>query len=118
MDFSEPDLIYRLEAARDDVLDELGFGVVRLGRDGRVVAYNAYESRAAALSRERVLGRHFFTEIGSCMDNALVARRFDADGELDAEIDYLFTLRLKPTPVRLRLLKSPRATAMYLLVRR
>jgi len=82
------------------------------------VAYNRFESAAAGLSPERVLGRDFFTHTGPCTDNALVAGRFREATELDLEIDYVFTLRMQHTPVRPRLLRSARAACMYLLVRR
>jgi hypothetical protein len=39
------------------------------------------------------------------------------DAELD-ELDYLFTLQMKPSPVRLRLLKSAQVTARFVLVGR
>jgi len=48
----------------------------------------------------------------------MVAERFISERELDATLDYVFTLRMKPTPVKLRLLKSASADHMYLLVKR
>jgi photoactive yellow protein len=118
MDMTEPALIERLAVATDPELDALDFGVIKLDRDGRVLAYNAYEQSATGLSRERVLGRPFFSEIGPCMNNALVAGRLEQQDELDVMLDYLFTLHMRPTPVRLRLLKTARMTARFVLVRR
>lgn len=118
IDFSQPFLLDHLKRASDADLDGLEFGVVKLDRGGRVLAYNRYESDAAGLSRDRVIGRHFFAEVGPCMDNALVAGRFEGDGELDLELDYVFALRLRPEPVRLRLLQSAAAAERYLLVKR
>jgi len=117
-EFSEPGLIDKLELLGDAELDTLNFGVVKMDLDGRIVSYNLYESEGAGLSRERVLTRNFFAQIGPCTDNALVAGRFRGAVELDAELDYVFTLRMQHTPVRLRLLKSASAASMYLLVRR
>jgi hypothetical protein len=37
---------------------------------------------------------------------------------LDAVIDYVFTLRMQPTKVKLRLLKQPGRRRMYLVVER
>ena len=116
--FSEPNLIDALELLSEAELDALDFGVIKMSADGRVVGYNRYESDAAGLSRERVLTRNFFTQVGPCTDNALVAGRFRDAIELDAQFDYVFTLRMKHTPVRLRLLKAARAASMYLLVQR
>lgn len=116
MEFTQTDLLDRLEAAPDADLDALSFGVVRLNLDGHVTAYNRYESATTGLSRERVIGSHFFTEVGPCMDNELVAGRFADDAELDVTLDYVFALRMRPEAVRLRLLKSARASSAYLLV--
>ena len=45
----------------------------------------------------------------------MVAARFEEES-LDEQLDYVFTYRMKPTKVRLRLLKSPLAEHQYLLV--
>jgi len=72
----------------------------------------------AGLSRERVVGRNFFTSVAPCTNNFMVAERFMSEPELDVKMDYVFTLRMKPTPVKLRLLRSATAEHMYLLVKR
>jgi photoactive yellow protein len=118
MSMTEPALIERLAMATHAELDALDFGVIKLDSAGRVLAYNAYEQVATGLSRERVLGRPFFSEIGPCMNNALVAERLARQDELDVTLDYLFTLHMKPSPVRLRLLKSAQIAARFVLVRR
>jgi len=46
----------------------------------------------------------------------MVAQRFENEPALDAVIDYVFTLRMKTTSVKLRLLKQPERRRMYLLV--
>jgi photoactive yellow protein len=116
MDMKEPALIERLAKATDAELDALDFGVIKLDSDGRVLAYNVYEQVATGLSREGVLGRPFFSEIGPCMNNALVAERLARQDEIDVTLEYLFTLHLKPTPVRLRLLKSAHVAPHFVLV--
>jgi photoactive yellow protein len=116
MDMSAHGLIDRLAAASDVELDSLEFGVVKLDRSGHVLAYNHHESEAAGLSRSRVIGRHFFSEVAPCMNNPLVAGRYVDEAELDAEIDYMLALRMKVTAVRLRLLKSVGSAPMFLLV--
>ncbi|MBK6689785.1 MAG: phosphonate transporter [Deltaproteobacteria bacterium] len=101
----------------DAELDQLDFGVIRMSPEARVVGYNHYESRAAGLGKDRVLGRHFFTEVAPCTNNYLVSGRFD-DAALDETLPYVFTLRMRPTPVKLRLLKQPGAPYQYVLVLR
>ena len=56
------------------------------------------------------------------MNNFMVAQRFDdaaANGSaLDVTIDYVLTLRMRPTKVALRLLALPGQAMRYVLVHR
>jgi photoactive yellow protein len=114
--FDEPGLLDRLELADEATLDQLPFGVVAMTDNGVVEVYNATESRLSGLSPNKVAGRHFFSAVAPCTNNFMVAQRFETETELDAVINYVFTLRMQPTKVRLRLLKQPLRRWMYLLV--
>ena len=114
--FDAPDILVWLEAADDRGLDGAPFGIVAMDRSGAVVAYNAYESQVSGLSATRVVGRNFFSEVGPCTNNFMVAQRFEDEGMLDEVLPYVFTLKMKPRRVNLRLLKSPHARRQYLLV--
>ena len=118
MNFEDKAGLAQLDAMSTQALDELEFGVVRMRNTGEVVAYNLWESKMAGLSKERVLARNFFSEVAPCTNNYMVAERFMNEPELDATLDYVFTLRMKPTAVKLRLIKSAAAEHMYLLVKR
>ncbi len=99
-------------------LDALPFGVVGLSPEGIVETYNATEARLAGLSREGVLGTHYFATTAQCMNNFMVAQRFEDEAEIDATIDYVLTLRMRPTPVRLRLLKGAGVGRRFILIQR
>lgn len=116
--FTDPGIFERLEVSDDAALDDVSFGVIAMAPDGEVIAYNATESRYAGLSHAKVIGRHFFSAVAPCTNNFMVAHRFESEPTLDATIDYIFTLRMKPSPVKLRLLKHPGGKRMYLLVER
>ena len=120
--FDTPRLVERLDALPETALDDLDFGVIGFDAANVVRRYNAYESRAAGLSSARVLGHDLFTAVAPCMNNYLVAQRFEdaaAEGsELDATIDYVLTLRMRPVKVRLRLLAAPAADHRYVHVQR
>ena len=121
-DFSQLNLVEALAALSGTDLDALDFGVIGFDADGTVCRYNAFESRAAGLTVDRVIGRHLFTSVAPCMNNFMVAQRFEdaaANGvELDATIDYVLTLRMKPVKVRLRLLARAGAPLRHVLVDR
>lgn len=122
MELFSDDLHAWLDEADDDALDALPFGVIGLDTEGRVARYSNYEAQMAGLATSEVMGRHFFDEIGRCMNNGMIAKRFDdalARGEtLDATIDYVFALRDAITPVKLRMLSIPGSPLRYLLVQR
>ena len=103
-------------------VDQLGFGVIGFDDQGIVCVYNRTESEAAGLSPSRVLGFHLFESVAPCMNNFLVAQRFEDAARdkttLDITIDYVLTLRMRPTPVHLRLLHAPAARYRYVLVER
>jgi len=87
-----------------------------------VQRYNAAESRLAGLSPDRVLGLPLFTTVAPCMNNYLVAQRFEEARErgepLDDTIDYVLTLRMRPIKVKLRLLATPGQVLRHVLVLR
>jgi len=119
--FADPGLLDALEAAPLDGIDKLGFGLIVMDRDGRVTGYNQPESELSGLPVDQVVGRDFFVDVGPCTNNYLIAQRFhdtsDAATGLDEELDYVFTYRMAPTPVRLRLLARPGSARQYLAVR-
>ena len=120
--FDTPDLAIRLEQCSPEELDALDFGVIGFGPDTLVHRYNAFESEAAGLSPQRVLEQPLFTNVAPCLNNFMVAQRFeDAQDEgtaLDDTIDYVLTLRMRPVKVKLRLLAEPGSAVRYVLVQR
>ncbi|MCA1245864.1 phosphonate transporter [Massilia sp. MS-15] len=122
LSFSRPDLAEELDRCSPEQLDGLDFGVIAFDADTMVQRYNAFESQAAGLSPQRVLGQPLFTNVAPCMNNFMVAQRFEdaqEDGSmLDATIDYVLTLRMRPVKVALRLLAAPGGVFRYVLVQR
>ena len=120
--FAQPELLPLLTSASPEALDSLDFGLIGFDADGMVRQYNAFESRAAGLSPQRVLGQSLFTHVAPCMNNFMVAQRFedaaDAGTALDDTIDYVLTLRMRPVKVKLRLLSDPAQSMRYVLIQR
>ena len=111
-----PNLYDWLAAASDADLDALPFGVVGMAQDGTVEQYNRFEANMASLIPARVIGRHFFTAVAPCTNNFMVAHRFETESEIDDIVDYVFTFKLKPIKVRLRLMKRLDGGRIYLAV--
>ncbi|MDQ2811168.1 MAG: hypothetical protein M3Z75_04620 [Actinomycetota bacterium] len=104
-------------AGAEDLGTGLDFGLIVMDRAATVLGYNAFESRLSGLPPEQVLGRNFFVDVGPCTNNYLIAERYRADEDLDEQLDYVFTYRMAPTPVRLRLLARRGSARQYLAVR-
>lgn len=107
-----------LEEMNDEALDSLPFGVVGLTPDGVTKRYSAREGELAGLRRDTVIGTDYFDEIAQCMNNFMVAQRFEDEPEIDDIISYVLTLKMRPTPVKLRLLKGNAFSLRYILIQR
>jgi photoactive yellow protein len=122
LSFAAPGLHGQLAQLTAEQLDRLDFGVI--GFDGGTIVsqYNQTESEAAGLTASRVLGQPLFTNVAPCMNNFMVAQRFedaqDEGASLDDTIDYVLTLRMRPIKVKLRLLAAPGSEQRYVLVQR
>jgi photoactive yellow protein len=116
MDFEDPRLLASLDAAHAETLDAAPFGIVGMNSNAIVVSYNAFESRFSGLTPEHVFGRNFFIDVAPCSNNFMVAQRFEDEARLDETIPYVFTFKMSPRRVRLRLLKAPEALRQYLLI--
>ena len=122
LEFAQAELFDHLLALDEAELDSLQFGVIGIGSDTVVRDYNTLESKMAGLSKERVIGRPLFTVVAPCMNNYMVAQRFEdaavAGRALDLTLDYVLTLRMRPVKVKLRLLAGPNAERRFVLVDR
>ena len=107
-----------LEAMGDDGRDALPFGAVAFAADGIVQSYNATEARLSGLDPKAVVGVPFFEAVAQCMNNFMVAQRFEDETEIDDIIPFVLTLRMKPTRVRLRLLATVDVPRRYVLIER
>ncbi|MGX4640294.1 PAS domain-containing protein [Massilia sp. SYSU DXS3249] len=120
--FDDRGLADLIDACNQEQLDALGFGVIGFDADSIVQRYNAVESQAAGLSPQRVIGEPLFTNVAPCLNNFMVAQRFEDAAldasELDDTIDYVLTLRMRPIKVKLRLLASAAGSTRYVLVQR
>lgn len=111
-----------LDKLTNDQLNSLDFGVIGFDSEGMVKVYNAYESKVAGLSLESVIDSDLFNSVAPCMNNFMVAQKFedtlDTSSELDEIMDYVLTLKMKPTRVKLRLLSSPQLSYSYVVILR
>ncbi|AUD03318.1 photoactive yellow protein [Spirosoma pollinicola] len=115
--FSDANLLDWLEKQTNEQLDEAPFGVVRMTREGVVVAYCKSESHITGIDQGYALGKYYFTQIAPCANNMMIAAKY-AQPTLDEELNYILTYVCEPIKVRLRLLKSEQSRYQYFLVNR
>jgi photoactive yellow protein len=118
MNFNENQAIQALESMDQESMDQLDFGVVRMDKNNKIKAYNRYELDLSGNQLKHVIEKDFFKQIAPCTNNFMVAEKYQLDQVLDEKLDYVFTYRMKPTKVVLRLLHSPNEANQYLLVKK
>ncbi len=122
INFDSQGLGQALSQVSNEQLNALEFGVIGFDDEGLVKVYNAYESRVAGLSLDSVIDADLFSTVAPCMNNFLVAQKFedaiDLKADLDETMDYVLTLKMKPTRVKLRLISAPQLPYHYVIILR
>ena len=117
-----PEAVAALERAdrmTPAALDDVPYGMIQLDPTGRILAYNAAESRLASLPQADALGKSFFTEVAPCCKVPAFHGRF-TDGvireSLDATFHFHFAFKQQPRDVLVRLRYSRATRTVWMLV--
>ncbi len=106
----------------EEEIDTLPFGLIAVDRTGTIEQYNAYESRLARLSKERVIGRNFFRDVAPCTAVQAFQGRFEAfvaePGDGTLSFDYLFRFPFGEQHVNITFLRSGKTQRFKILVNR
>ncbi len=100
-------------------LDRLPYGMIQLDASGRILKFNAVESRLAALPQEQQIGRHFFTEVAPCTKVQAFYGRFRegvAHEALDTTFTFHFAFKQNPRDVTVRLFYSRRTRSVWVMI--
>ena len=111
-----------LEAADDmssEDLDGLPYGMIQLDAAGRILRFNAVESRLASLPQHQQIGKHFFTEVAPCTKVQAFYGRF-REGvireSLDVSFRFHFAFKQAPRDVTVRLVYSRRTRSVWVMI--
>jgi photoactive yellow protein len=100
-------------------LDALPYGMIQLDATGRILKYNAVESRLASLPQAQAIGKQFFTEIAPCTKVQAFYGRF-REGviheSLDATFQFHFAFKQHPRDVTVRLFYSRRTRSVWVMI--
>ena len=102
-----------------DELDKLPYGMIQLDATGRILHYNAVESKLASLRKEDAIGKQFFTEIAPCTKVQDFYGRFKEGvirESLDTSFRFHFAFKQNPRDVTVRLLYSRRTRTVWVLI--
>ena len=101
-------------------LDNLPFGAIRLDHDGRILSYNAAESKLTGRDKSKVIGRNFFREVAPCTNVQAFAGRFRegiASKEMHVIFPYRFDFEMAPRDVTVTLFYSKITQTSWVFVR-
>ncbi len=119
----DPDAAQALLASADEMtpaeLDTLPYGMIQLDAAGRILKYNAVESRLASLPQEQAVGKQFFTEIAPCTKVQDFYGRFKEGvirESLDTSFQFHFAFKQSPRDVTVRLFYSKRTRSVWVMI--
>jgi photoactive yellow protein len=112
-------LLYAADTMSSGELDRLPYGMIQLDATGRVLKYNAVESRLASLPQETTIGKQFFSEVAPCTKVQDFYGRF-REGvvreSLDTTFQFHFAFKQHPRDVTVRLFYSKRTRSVWVMI--
>jgi photoactive yellow protein len=116
---SKQDLIQSADEMSPQELDQLPYGMIQLDATGRILRFNAVESRLSSLPQQQQLGKHFFTEVAPCTKVQEFYGRFKEGvtrEALDSSFQFHFAFKQNPRDVTVRLFYSRRTRSVWVMV--
>lgn len=113
------DLLASADSMSGDELDQLPYGMIQLDATGRILKFNAVESRLASLPQQQQIGKHFFTEVAPCTKVQEFYGRFKEGvvrEEMDTSFQFHFAFKQNPRDVTVRLFYSRRTQSVWVMV--
>ena len=112
-------LLQAADELTPDELDTLPFGMIQLDASGRIMKFNAVESRLASLPQAQQIGKHFFTEVAPCTKVQEFYGRFKEGvlrESLGTTFAFHFAFKQNPRDVTVRLFYSKRTRSVWVMV--
>lgn len=112
-------LLQAADAMTPEELDALPYGMIQLDANGRILKYNAVESRLASLPQAQAVGKQFFTEVAPCTKVQDFYGRFKEGvirESLDTSFQFHFAFKQQPRDVTVRLFYSRRTRSVWVMI--
>ena len=97
------------------------FGCVQVDDAGRVLVLNRYLSEMTGVSAKAAAGKNYFTQVNLCTNNPMFYGQFKrgvAAHALDEQFAYVFTYQMRPTNVRVHLVRDAATKANWIFVKK
>ncbi len=116
---TDSEVLEAADSMTPEELDRAPYGLIQLDAAGRILNYNAVESKLASLRKEDAIGKQFFTEIAPCTRVQDFYGRFKEGvirESLDTSFRFHFAFKQNPRDVTVRLLYSRRTRTVWVLI--
>ncbi len=121
LSFESNDLANVLSQMGNDDIDKLAFGAVKVDANGTILQYNAVEGAITGRDPKAVLGKNFFREVAPCTNRPEFYGKFQEgikSGKLNTLFEYTFDYNMKPTKVKVHMMKEVAGSNYFIFVKR
>lgn len=115
------EILGSLENLSRESADSKNYGVVKVDDAGIIQLYNKYESELAGVLVANAEGKNFFTQVAICTNNRLFYGKFKegiGKGQLDTTFYYVFTYKMKPTNVIIRIYRDSATKTNWIFIKK
>lgn len=102
-------------------VDSMAFGAIKLDKSGKILSYNKAEGDITGRDPSAMIGKNFFTEVAPCTNQPQfygVFKEGVKKDELNTLFEYVFDYNMKPTKVKVHMMKSLQGDGFYIFVKR
>ena len=121
LSFESKDLANVLAKMGDKEIDKLAFVAIKVDAEGKILQYNAAEGEITGRDPKEVIGKNFFTEVAPCTNRPEFYGKFKegvSKGELNTLFEYVFDYKMKPTKVKVHMMKAMVGEGYFIFVKR
>ena len=121
LSFESKDLANVLAKMGDKEIDQLAFGAIKVDAEGKILQYNAAEGEITGRDPKEVIGKNFFTEVAPCTNRPEFYGKFKegvSKGDLNTLFEYVFDYKMKPTKVKVHMMKAVVGEGYFIFVKR
>jgi len=107
--FNSRDLEESLNSFTQADMDALSFGAVEVDRNGTILRYNRAEGEITGRNPKETIGKNFFKDVAPCTDSDEFSGKFTKgvrEGSLNTMFEYTFDHKMRPTKVKVQLIKG------------